>query len=452
MAVPDNQMPNANAQLTSRIAKVKVYATGATITRIADLQINVGEVAKHVEIAGLPLALDDSSVRVRIETEQGVATEYATDVRVGLAVPPRQEIESSPTEEEVRKAKAEVERLEDAIALIDYEITVLYQLHVPTRPDGEPGKAPPPSPISARLALANFSNEQIRARMQEKRESLEKLRTAQEQLDDLLVKQTHASCTRDVRPNELRKTVVIRVEVGVAEMSPLPATSLITSPVQEGENSTVVGQQLVVEYFVPGARWTPTYVCRLDSAGNQAVLAVRALIYQRTGEDWSGVRLELSTAESMAWCELPELASLRLGRAQPVIRKSGWRKPPIGAEVLFEDFDRQKQDAIATMPTFFESANISSVSVNCATRFKLIWLTVYLERLELKYGNASLSLEKMQKWIFRLIASRLSGRSMNKRSVVYQFGVVIAGAWKYRVENTERYQCNTALRHLLIVS
>jgi hypothetical protein len=154
----------------------------------------------------------------------------------------------------------------------------------------------------------------------------------------------------------------------------------------------------------------------------------------------------------MAWCELPELASLRLGRAQPVIRKSGWRKPPIGAEVLFEDFDRQKQDAIATMPTFFESANISSVSVNCATRFKLIWLTVYLERLELKYGNASLSLEKMQKWIFRLIASRLSGRSMNKRSVVYQFGVVIAGAWKYRVENTERYQCNTALRHLLIVS
>ncbi len=35
---------------------------------------------------------------------------------------------------------------------------------------------------------------------------------------------------------------------------------------------------------------------------------------------------------------------------------------------------------------------------------------------------------------------------------VYQFGVVIAGGWKYRVENTERYQCNTPLRHLSIVS
>jgi hypothetical protein len=82
----------------------------------------------------------------------------------------------------------------------------------------------------------------------------------------------------------------------------------------------------------------------------------------------------------------------------------------------------------------------------------LIWLTVYLERLELKYGNASLSLEKRQKWIFRAIASHLNGRSMNKRSGVYQFGVVIAGGWKYRVENTERYQCNTPLRHLSIVS
>jgi len=33
-------------------------------------------------------------------------------------------------------ANAEVQRLEDAIALIDNEITLLYQLHVPTRPNG----------------------------------------------------------------------------------------------------------------------------------------------------------------------------------------------------------------------------------------------------------------------------------------------------------------------------
>ena len=113
----------------------------------------------------------------------------------------------------------------------------------------------------------------------------------------------------------------------------------------DGAN-TITGQRLVVESFVPGARWTPTYVCRLDSAGNQAAIAVRAFLCQHTGEDWSGVRLELSTAEPLAWCELPQLPSLRLGRAQSVIKKSGLRRPPIGAEILFEDFDRQKKPAL----------------------------------------------------------------------------------------------------------
>ncbi|HBE30515.1 MAG TPA: hypothetical protein DD990_03970, partial [Cyanobacteria bacterium UBA11368] len=115
----------------------------------------------------------------------------------------------------------------------------------------------------------------------------------------------------------------------------------------EGEFNTEQQTQLVIEYFVPGARWTPTYVCRLDSANSTANIAVRALICQRTGEDWSGVRLELSTALPMTWCALPELPSLRLGKAQPVVRKTGWRRPPIGAEILFEDYDRQKKMALA---------------------------------------------------------------------------------------------------------
>src|SRR5919202_125369 len=340
----DDKTQRVYAQLTSRIDNVKVYAAGATVTRVADLHLSVEEVPEHVEIAGLPLALDDSSVRVRVEAEQGTTPAIATDVRIGLAVPPHQEVQNSPTDEQVQEAKAEVRRIEDAIALIDNEIVSLYQLDVPERPDGEEGKAPPPAPLSARLALTNFKDEQVRFRIQERRETKEKLRQAQDNLNDLLQKQARASSAREVRPNELRKTVIVRLSYG-------------------DEPSTVEGQRLVVEYFVPGARWTPTYVCRLDSAGNQATIAVRALICQRTGEDWSGVSLELSTAQPMAWCELPQLASLRLGRAQPVVRKSGWRLPPVGAEILFEDFDRHKQVALAAVPKGIAIADISSPSI-----------------------------------------------------------------------------------------
>ncbi len=344
MVMSDDKTPSVYAQVTSRIDKVKVYAAGATVTRVADLQLGAGEIPEHVEMAGLPLALDDSSVRVRVEAELDVSTAIATDVRIGLAVPPRQAVQNSPTDEEVREAKAEVQRMEDAIALIDNEIAILYQLDVPERPDGEEGKAPPPSPLTARLALTNFKDEQVRARIQEKRETKEKLRQAREHLDNLLQKQARASSAREVRPHELRKTAVVRLSY-------------------QDEVSTLAGQRLIVEYFVPGARWTPTYICRLDSAGNLATIAVRALICQRTGEDWSGVSLELSTAQPLAWCELPELPSLRLGRAQPRLKKSGWRLPPMGAEILFEDFDRQKQVALSTLSEHSILTDISSPTV-----------------------------------------------------------------------------------------
>ncbi len=328
----------AIAQLTSRIDAVKIYAAGATIARIAALRLTPDSLPEQVEIAGLPLALDDTSVRVRVEIDGGNVP-IASDIRIGLAVPPPSETPNPPADEELRAAKAEVQRLEDIIALINNEIAVLSGLEVPNRPDGETGKAPPPSPMSARLALANFSDEQIRARMQEKRETLEMLRQAQENLAYLQLKQTLASTAKDARPNELRKTAIV-------------------SLTYEGEFNTEQQTQLVIEYFVPGARWTPTYVCRLDSANSTANIAVRALICQRTGEDWSGVRLELSTALPMAWCALPELPSLRLGKSQPMVRKTGWRRPPIGAEILFEDYDLKKKIAAVTVAKKRQAINI----------------------------------------------------------------------------------------------
>nr|WP_226575765.1 DUF4139 domain-containing protein [Microseira wollei] len=170
------------------------------------------------------------------------------------------------------------------------------------------------------------------------------LRQAKEHLADLQQKQTLASTARNARPNELRKTAIVSLSY-------------------EGEFNTEQQTLLVIEYFVPGARWTPTYVCRLNSANSTANIAVRALICQKTGEDWSGVRLELSTALPMTWCALPELPSLRLGKAQPVVKKTGWRRPPIGAEILFQDYDRQKRIALAAVAKNQTSINFSYPSV-----------------------------------------------------------------------------------------
>ena len=315
--------------MNSKIDKVKLYAAGATVTRVAELAVTDGKLPGKVEIDGLPLALDDASVRVRVETEgdNSGKVAIATDIRIGLSVPEPSETTKPPLEEEVRALKAEVASWEETITLINNEIQALKALNVPDRPEGEPGIAPPPSPLGTRLAIANFKDEQISSRIQEKRETEEKLRLARERWQELQQQQTQASTANEVKPGELKKTAIVSLSYS-------------------GSGETVA-QRLVLEYFVPGARWTPTYVCRLDSKNNRADIAVRALICQRTGEDWWGVRLELSTALPTNWCELPELPELRLGRVRSLPQQPGWRLPPVGAEVLFEDFDRQKQQARA---------------------------------------------------------------------------------------------------------
>jgi hypothetical protein len=334
------------AQLASKIDKVKVYAEGSTVKRLASLSAiawqNENDENIEVEIVGLPLALDDGSVRVRVdngpETDSNI---MVTDVRVGLHVPPPVEVPISDLETSIQSAKAEVDRLNDLMNVIALEMSALNVLHVPDRPTGEAGKAPPTSPTGARIALANFKDEQKQLRIKEKRELESQLRKATEQLSDLQQQQNLASNANVAKENELRKTIVARLQIRDRQAASLPPDNL----------------QLIVEYFVQGAKWTPTYVCRLNSANNTAAIALRALICQRTGEDWSGVQIELSTATPMGWCELPELPSLRLGRSQAFASKKAWRNPPKGAEVLFEDYDLQRQIAYSAISTTSVSQN-----------------------------------------------------------------------------------------------
>lgn len=98
------------------------------------------------------------------------------------------------------------------------------------------------------------------------------------------------------------------------------------------------GCALAIEYEVPGACWAPTYALALDEGGGGR-LAMRASIAQRTGEDWSDVRLALSTASLRRRTAVPELRSLRVGRAQPEPQRAGWRETPPGLDGLFADFD-----------------------------------------------------------------------------------------------------------------
>jgi hypothetical protein len=97
--------------------------------------------------------------------------------------------------------------------------------------------------------------------------------------------------------------------------------------------------ELALEDLVPGATWAPMYDLRLDRAMEKGALVMRASVAQRTGEDWSGVKLSLSTAKLDRRIEVPELTSLRIGKSQPPAPRSGWREPPPGLLQLFVGYD-----------------------------------------------------------------------------------------------------------------
>lgn len=81
----------------------------------------------------------------------------------------------------------------------------------------------------------------------------------------------------------------------------------------KGEEEVV----LKLSYVVYGAAWYPVYDVRVNSDTNEVSLAYKAMVSQRTGEDWENVALQLSTAKPHISGEPPRLGSWFLSKYTP---------------------------------------------------------------------------------------------------------------------------------------
>ncbi|GAA2835052.1 mucoidy inhibitor MuiA [Kitasatospora paracochleata] len=92
-----------------------------------------------------------------------------------------------------------------------------------------------------------------------------------------------------------------------AEEEPAELTAHVELTV---EASAAGRAELRVAHLTPCALWRPAY--RATLSGGTLRLETDAVVWQRTGEDWSGVRLTLSTARSALAGEPPRLTEDRL--------------------------------------------------------------------------------------------------------------------------------------------
>ncbi|MFE7074819.1 DUF4139 domain-containing protein [Streptomyces sp. NPDC057620] len=127
-----------------------------------------------------------------------------------------------------------------------------------------------------------------------------------------------ADTGRDTYGEQLRATDSRLAAVGVelrearhalhlAEDRPTELVAHVELTVQ-AETAGPVGLRL--SHLLPCALWRPAYRAVLD--GDRLTLETDAMVWQRTGEDWSDVRLTLSTARSAQATEPPRLGQDRL--------------------------------------------------------------------------------------------------------------------------------------------
>ncbi|MFP4004072.1 MAG: mucoidy inhibitor MuiA family protein [Alphaproteobacteria bacterium] len=105
-------------------------------------------------------------------------------------------------------------------------------------------------------------------------------------------------------------------------------TARRTQAALAAEAGRALKARLMLSYQVRGAYWRPRYDARLDTGARKVTLVQKGEINQATGEDWTGVRLTLSTARPAIGAERPELGTwfVDVARRDDTVSVTGSRK------------------------------------------------------------------------------------------------------------------------------
>ncbi|MFB7513319.1 DUF4139 domain-containing protein [Streptomyces sp. NPDC056144] len=300
----------------SSLDSVVVYAQGALCRRIARGTVPDD---RRVRVTGLPRSIDPGSLRARVLGPPGLRV---TEARVEVeAEPVRAGTDNGSLRREVDRLRDEQaaarERVERQTRLID-EVTALQPV-APARKREDPHRR---TPVDAWLDLADFVDERL-AGLHARLVELEKAVTVVDHELDL---------ARDRLARASTDAPSAHVETSVSAV-------LTLAPDGGGPLAGDVEVAVEVEYGVPGAVWVPAYRLDYRQGDETGRLLLRASVAQRTGEDWTGVRVALATADLQRRTDLPRLRSLRIGRRQEAPASSGWREPPAGLAELFAGYD-----------------------------------------------------------------------------------------------------------------
>ena len=241
-----------------RITRVTLYPGSATIERSAPVQPGGGK----VEMTGLPANFDPATLRIEAGPGIRVGEVTVRDVGRSQALGGRE-----------AQLEARIEALKDEKSALDVDLKTAellrdYLTNLTSSMQPQP-EAEKPRPVLVDHRAIPVVLDAIRKGATDAFGVMQRIELRKRALDRQI-----ASLERDL---------------GKLKSGARDARSIVVAyhAAQAGELRAV--------YHVENAGWKPAYRASLDSAGSRIEIQRLATVQQRTGEDWSGVQLRLST-------------------------------------------------------------------------------------------------------------------------------------------------------------
>jgi len=333
----------AHAEDPSRITAVTLYPGSATIERAARVEPGMA----FLQISGLPANFDPQSVRVDADPGVAIGEVSTQDAARAQARNPRE----AQLEERIQVLKDRQSDLDGEAKSAQMVTEFLSRL-------GAPGEKPAPIPDARSLGT----------------------------VVDLIRKGSGESIARAQRAQIRKREIGRQLAALERDLARLKSGVKDTRSILVGVSSERGGNARV-SYQVNGAGWRPAYRASLDSQASRLELVRQGVIQQTTGEDWSGVKLKLSTGQPRLSPQGPDPRPwwVSLPVARPYANAVGAvaEAPAQRSRLLFSkavDADAQAPAPVETQTTFSTEFEVPGLVTLPADGRKV---TVSLARLTL---------------------------------------------------------------------
>lgn len=262
----------AEQPVTTNISAVKVFLSGAEVTRTGKMDLVKG--TSTLLIAGLSDEVDPANIQVN---GSGAFTILGVQHRLNYLEEEQDRVEVVDLKAKIKALEADINKENTLMSVLDKEDARLAKNDVIAGQQG--------------LDLDRLSkvNEYLQARQEvlalKRLERQAKIADMHEQLGKL------------------------RLQLGQLQGKKTRPTSEVLVEVSAG---AAVNASLTLKYMVRSAGWSPTYDIRVADITKPIQLTYKAQVYQSTGEDWSKVQLALSSGEPDKDAIMPEIHPWRL--------------------------------------------------------------------------------------------------------------------------------------------